>query len=224
METDDRRLAAKYLDGLEQDANETAELRAEAARLREVQPCGHPVQAIRSGRDKGDRTSNWCGWCADVARLQEVLNVVEWFYEDHGGFYCAWCDAEKEAGHLHDCERQAALSTPAADWLERKKESWLSEAKKHLEDEHGPLTIIATGTLELIKAEVRRGEREKCRAACLKVAGRWTLGENDEWAKAKSYGAEACAAALFADEPTFTGTDDEAMHRPPWLEEADDGI
>ena len=47
---------------------------------REMQLCDHPVQAIRSGRDKGDRTSNWCGWCeevgqlqAEIARLREVL-------------------------------------------------------------------------------------------------------------------------------------------------------
>ena len=46
--------------------------------LADTQPqCGHPVQAIRSGRDKGTRTSNWCGWCADVETWKRNLEDAQ---------------------------------------------------------------------------------------------------------------------------------------------------
>ena len=45
-------------------------LRAEVARLKELQPCGHPIQAIRSTPYIGDQHSNYCGWCLDVTRFE----------------------------------------------------------------------------------------------------------------------------------------------------------
>jgi len=53
------------------DRAEKAE--AEVARLKELQPCGHPIQAIRSTPYIGDQHSNYCGWCADIdaARQKE---------------------------------------------------------------------------------------------------------------------------------------------------------
>ena len=39
----------------------------------ELQPCGHPVQAIRSTPYIGDQHSNYCGWCADVAQFEHEL-------------------------------------------------------------------------------------------------------------------------------------------------------
>ena len=65
----------------------------------ELQPCGHPIQAIRSTPYIGDQHSNYCGWCADVehehelsqaltvellayrekvARLREAIEKLEW--------------------------------------------------------------------------------------------------------------------------------------------------
>ena len=39
----------------------------------ELQPCGHPREAIRSSPYIGEQHSNWCGWCEDVdAKLQEL--------------------------------------------------------------------------------------------------------------------------------------------------------
>ena len=118
------------------DRAEKAE--AEVARLKELQPCGHPVQAIRSTPYIGNQHSNYCGWCADVehehelcqtltvellayrervARLREALEAVEWRRIEgvHGIFNeCPWCEWVDVDGHADDCQRQSALSTPAA--------------------------------------------------------------------------------------------------------------
>jgi len=56
------------------DRAEKAE--AEVARLKELQPCGHPVQAIRSTPYIGDQHSNYCGWCADVEHEHELCQSL----------------------------------------------------------------------------------------------------------------------------------------------------
>jgi len=76
---------------------------------RELQPCGHPVQAIRSTPYIGEQHSNHCGWCVDVdrfgrehelsqaltvellayrekvAQLREALEAMEWVEGAYAG-------------------------------------------------------------------------------------------------------------------------------------------
>ena len=59
----------------EEDLAVVKQLRAEVARLKELQPCGHPVQAIRSSPYIGDQHSSYCGWCADVDQLKEEIET-----------------------------------------------------------------------------------------------------------------------------------------------------
>ena len=50
---------------------------AELARLRKLQPCGHPQSAIVVGEARGyDNYVHHCGWCADVARYREALGLI----------------------------------------------------------------------------------------------------------------------------------------------------
>jgi len=133
--TELERLFQEYMatpdDGVEVDAP-PMQLRPE------LQPCTHPVQAIRSSKYIGDQHSNYCGWCAEVAkferehelcqtltaelleyrgqvaRLRKALAAVEWVADGIGWEYCAWCHGYSQL-HLLDCQRQAALSTPADD-------------------------------------------------------------------------------------------------------------
>ena len=130
---------ARLLSVWQREDRETIKgLRAEVARLKELQPCSHSVQAIRSTPYIGDQHSNYCGWCADVdrfdrehelcqtltaelleyrgqvARLRKALAAVEWVADGIGWEYCAWCHGYSQL-HLLDCQRQAALSTPADD-------------------------------------------------------------------------------------------------------------
>jgi len=53
------------------------EYEAEIAKLKELQPCGHPVQAIRSTPYIGDQHSNYCGWCADIARFEREHELCQ---------------------------------------------------------------------------------------------------------------------------------------------------
>ena len=53
------------------------ELSAEVAQLKELQPCGHPIQAIRSTPYLGDQHSNYCGWCADVDRFDREHELCQ---------------------------------------------------------------------------------------------------------------------------------------------------
>lgn len=49
---------------------------------------------------------------AEVARLREALNHVEWAstpYLDASEVFCPWCGTTEEEGHRFDCMRQAAL-------------------------------------------------------------------------------------------------------------------
>ena len=65
---------ARLLSVWQREGRETIKgLRAEVARLKELQPCGHPIQAIRSTPYIGDQHSNYCSWCADIdaARQKE---------------------------------------------------------------------------------------------------------------------------------------------------------
>lgn len=79
------------------------------------QSCGHPVQAIHSRRDKGNRTSNWCGWCAEVARLREALKgMIALTIESN----CAY-DIVGHRDWPEVARARTALSTLADDWLER---------------------------------------------------------------------------------------------------------
>ena len=53
---------------------------------------------------------------AEVARLREALEMVEWVgvadgYVPHN--VCPWCDGTDYDGHLEGCDRQAALSDTA---------------------------------------------------------------------------------------------------------------
>jgi len=57
------------------DRAEKAE--AEAARLKELQPCDHSVQAIRSTPYIGDQHSNYCGWCLDVTRFDREHELCQ---------------------------------------------------------------------------------------------------------------------------------------------------
>ena len=90
--------------------------------LGDMQPCGHPVQAIRSGRDKGNHTSNWCGWCADVDKLKWMLSDCP---------YCARLREALEAQALRDdikseWYRQSDLGKPPSE------ERWASIGYEHV--------------------------------------------------------------------------------------------
>jgi len=125
------------------DRAEKAE--AEVARLKELQPCGHPVQAIRSTPYIGDQHSNYCGWCADVehehelcqtltaellayrekvARLREALDKVR---------------AERETAQsqliaarerLIDISNQAVMELPATEDTNRETLEWIIRRAK----------------------------------------------------------------------------------------------
>jgi len=46
----------------------------------DTQPCGHPIQAIRSSTDDlgpGGDVTNWCGWCADVAQFEREHELCQ---------------------------------------------------------------------------------------------------------------------------------------------------
>ena len=60
------------LNGVEWDEEEW-----QRQRERELQPCGHPVQAIRSTPYIGEQHSNWCGWCADVAQFEREHELCQ---------------------------------------------------------------------------------------------------------------------------------------------------
>jgi len=111
----------------------------------ELQPCGHPIQVIRSTPYIGNQHSNYCGWCADVehehelcqtltaellayrekvARLREALGKA-WralgqrasVGADGTFWYCRLCKL-KHGKHEDECPF-AALSDTADDWLAR---------------------------------------------------------------------------------------------------------
>jgi len=72
-----RDMLAEYMatpdDGVEVDAP-PMQLRPE------LQPCGHPVQAIRHGTDDlgpGGEVTNWCGWCADIAQFEREHELCQ---------------------------------------------------------------------------------------------------------------------------------------------------
>ena len=68
---------ARLLSVWQREDRETIKgLRAEVARLKELQPCGHPIQAIRSTPYIGDQHSNYCGWCADVEHEHELCQSL----------------------------------------------------------------------------------------------------------------------------------------------------
>jgi len=85
-----------------------------------LQPCGHPVQAIRSMPYIGEQHSNWCGWCADVARLGEAL---EWalVHISYPKYIPALAEEdEKRLAQQWKAtigQARAALSTPTNDCL-----------------------------------------------------------------------------------------------------------
>jgi len=150
------------------DRAEKAE--AEVARLKELQPCGHPTSAIRSTPYIGNQHSNYCGWCADVEHEHELCQTLTAELLEYRGRVARLTEALKSSTSSWYCEApgcsvdnplcdamyvQAVLSTPATDWLAQHD------------------------------AEVRQEERERCE---------WLALEHDapEWIDA----ARAIAAAI----------------------------
>ena len=70
------RLSRLGLAGAILSEHEIERLQAEVARLKELQPCGHPIQAIRSTPYIDDQHSNYCGWCADVEHERELSQAL----------------------------------------------------------------------------------------------------------------------------------------------------
>ena len=109
------------------------ELSAEVARLKELQPCSHSVQAIRSTPYIGDQHSNYCGWCADVEHEHELCQAltaellayrekVAWLREALKGYVDDHRAASYAQVHTQspcDCRRcmkaRTALSIPVSD-------------------------------------------------------------------------------------------------------------
>ena len=116
-----------------------------------LQPCGHPVQAIRSMPYIGEQHSNWCGWCADVARLGEAL---EWalVHISYPKYIPALAEEdEKRLAQQWKAtigQARAALSTPTNDCLAQHD------------------------------AEVRAQERERCVRKCREVEAYWRKQAN----------------------------------------------
>jgi hypothetical protein len=53
------------------DRSDKALIRAVGKMMRqELQPCGHPVSAIRCNPN-APVTTNWCGWCADIDQARQ---------------------------------------------------------------------------------------------------------------------------------------------------------
>jgi hypothetical protein len=50
---------------------------------------------------------------AEVERLREALEAVEWMFNDTGDFegsdFCPWCNGCEKFGHMPNCQRQLAL-------------------------------------------------------------------------------------------------------------------
>ena len=99
----------------------------------ELQPCGHPIQAIRSTPYIGDQHSNYCGWCADVEHEHELCQAltaellayrekVAWLREALKGYVDDHRAASYAQVHTQspcDCRRcmkaRTALSIPVSD-------------------------------------------------------------------------------------------------------------
>jgi len=117
----------------------------------ELQLCTHPVQAIRSSPYIGEQHSNWCGWCADVARLREAMDRFVGVIERGA---CAGLLLPAEFWVAYDIAK-ALLSTPTDDWL-----------AQHDAEVREQAMAEACATLRIAQmqhdAEVRQEERERC--------------------------------------------------------------
>ena len=100
---------------------------------------------------------------AEVARLREALEAVEWVEGAYAGSMtgykyfgeqCPWCGQRSAHGHRSDCLREAALST-TDDCL-----------AQHDAEVREQAMAEACATLRIAQmqhdAEVREGERERC--------------------------------------------------------------
>lgn len=65
----------------------------------DVQPCGHPAQAVVPS----DEGTNYCGWCADVARYREALETAE-----RQGIHYVGTDEYCHCGHVYGAEHDPA--------------------------------------------------------------------------------------------------------------------
>ena len=135
---------------------------------RELQPCGHPVQAIQSGTDDlvpGGEVTNWCGWCADIERLRE-----EW-WADFNEMTLRITDTEIENARLRKALAglfgQVGTSPDAygelwCQWCQSKGETGLEQDIVH---EPGcPFAALSTPTADWLAqhdAQVRQEERER---------------------------------------------------------------
>ena len=125
-------LAAEAIQEYMATPDDGVEVDAPPMQLRpELQPCGHPVQAIRSTPYIGDQHSNYCGWCADVEHereLSQALTVELLAYREKVarlrealvGFSYGGPVLDNEGRELEDwCRVRLTHAVAIIDWLIR---------------------------------------------------------------------------------------------------------
>ena len=142
------------------DRAEKAE--AEAARLKELQPCGHPTSAIRSTPYIGNQHSNYCGWCADVEHERELSQAVTVELLAYREQVARLREALGGLKHCDGCYCEAAFSMLDG-----------SHPRHSLECEAAcdALDSSSGHSLRQHDAEVRAQERERCCEVIRKACG-----------------------------------------------------
>ena len=67
-------------------------------RPEELQPCGHPREAIRTDPAMGKWTAHWCGWCEDVGREREGCAGI---CDELSVAWDSYTDIRTQAGRLY---------------------------------------------------------------------------------------------------------------------------
>ena len=124
------------------------EYEAEIAKLKELQPCGHPIQAIRSTPYIGDQHSNYCGWCADVEHERELCQALTAELLEYRG----------QVARLRE-ELKKMMPWAAMTILPERIEATLVV---DWQSANAALSDTADDWLEQHDAEVRAQERERC--------------------------------------------------------------
>ena len=195
-------LAAEAIQEYMATPDDGVEVDAPPMQLRpELQPCGHPVQAIRSTPYIGDQHSNYCGWCADVehehelcqsltaellayrekvARLREALKkMLPW-----AAITIEPDNPRIELTLAADWQSaNAALSDTADDWLTGHDAEVIAQAVQDLEDRYRE-------TCHRMYIQGKHEERWRCIAECAEVEDQYGCKNNGAIA------ARECIAAI----------------------------